>query len=114
VTAGGVSCQVVIRVKGRVQRSKPTVASLAGDTFVAARSGRSGARHWTIGRATGGTLALSWRAAPPSTQALGRYLAVTASVQIEPTPGEPACAAEAKALGDAAQTVAQRWSVTRR
>lgn len=56
VTAGGVSCQVVLRVQGRVQRSKPTIASLGGEAFVATRSGKSGARHWTLGRDTRGML----------------------------------------------------------
>jgi hypothetical protein len=114
VTAGSVSCQVVLRVQGRVQRSRPTVASLSDDTFVAARSGRTGARHWTVGRQAGGTLAISWRAAPPSTRALGRYVAVTAYVQAEPAPDEAACSTEAQALGAAARTVAERWVVTRR
>lgn len=112
VDVGARQCRIVLRVQGRVQRSRPSTASLVRDDFVAQASGLTGGRHWWLGRKSGDWLAHSWRTATSSTKRYGPYIAVTAFLTTDPSDGTT-CDQAIAAEKAAAQKVAQSWVVVR-
>lgn len=113
VTVGERDCRIVLRVQGRVQRSRPTTRALTGAGFIAAEAGVSGARHWTVGRQSDSWLALSWRSATPSTRTYGRYVVVMVSLAMTP-PQVPTGGESVASERATAERVARRWVLVKR
>jgi hypothetical protein len=109
------ACQLVVEVSGRIQNTRPTTTSLAGDGFKRSSSRHHGHRHWAQGRSQDGSvLAVSWRTATPATRPLGRYLAVFARASTQSVPAWPECAAPLSSAGRITTSIAETWAITRR